>query len=326
MRLVIDLQACQSSGNRIRGIGRYSLALAQAMVRNAGNHECVIALNAAIADSVEPMRAAFTELLPADRIRSWASVAKIAEAFHGGAPRSQAAGELFRQAMREFRPDFVHITSVFEGSDSDVTNVVGSSAEGLPTAVTLYDLIPLAQSDVYLAQPAVRDWYMRRLEQLKRAELLLAISAFTKGEGVDLLGIEADRIVNIRGACDDVFQPVSLTDERRLALYGRYGIHRPYLMYAGGFDSRKNILSLIRAYAALPQAVRDSHQLLIVGSPPAMERKQIEALRSQLGLREDQCVLLGYVSDRDLAALYSDCRLYAFPSLQEGFGLPALEA
>lgn len=326
MRLVIDLQACQSSGNRVRGIGRYSLALAQAMVRNAGSHECVIALNAAMVDSVEPMRGAFTELLPADRIRSWASVAKIAEAFHGGARRSQVAGELFRQAMREFRPDFVHITSVFEGSDNDVTNVVGSRAEGLPTAVTLYDLIPLAQSDVYLAQPAVRDWYMRKLDQLKRAELLLAISTFTKSEGVNLLGIEADRIVNIRGACDDVFQSVSLTNEQRLALYGRYGIHRPYLMYAGGFDSRKNILSLIRAYAALPQRVRDAHQLLIVGSPPGMERKQIETLRSEMGLLEDQCVLLGYVSDQDLAALYSDCRLYAFPSLQEGFGLPALEA
>jgi hypothetical protein len=118
VRLVIDLQACQSPGSRVRGIGRYSLALAQAMVRSAGKHECVIALNGAIADSVEPLRAAFTDLLPSDQVRSWASLSKIAEAFYGGKRRSVVAGELFRQAMREFQPDCSRASTVMSSTSS----------------------------------------------------------------------------------------------------------------------------------------------------------------------------------------------------------------
>lgn len=326
VRLVIDMQACQSPGSRIRGIGRYSLALAQAMVRRAGSHECLVAMNSAIPDSVEYLRAAFSDLLPPERLRSWASTTQVAEAFHGGAPRASVANELFHQAMREFQPDYLHVTSLFEGLDSDVATMAGTREEGLPTAVTLYDLIPLAQSDVYLVDPAVRHWYMRKLEQLKRAEHLLAISEFTKTEGEQLLGIDPARITNIRGACDEVFRPVTMGIEQRMALYRRYGIERPFVMYAGGFDSRKNILSLVRAYAALPEPERKAHQLIIVGSPPTGERKQIEETRAKVGLGENDCLMIGYVPDDDLAALYSDCRLYAFPSLQEGFGLPALEA
>jgi glycosyltransferase involved in cell wall biosynthesis len=326
MRLVVDLQACQSPGSRVRGIGRYSLSLARAMVRRAGKNEVVIALNGCIPDSIDWMRASFSDVLRLSQVRTWQSIPDIAEAFNGGAARSQAASELFRQAMMAMRPDFLQISSLFEGLDSDVANLVGTVQQGLPTAVTFYDLIPLAQSETYLAQPLVREWYMRKVDQLKRARLLMAISAFAKSEAVDLLGIQADQITNILGACDAVFQPVPMNEDARASLHRRYGVIRPFVMYTGGFDPRKNIGNLIRAYASLPSAIREAHQLLIVGSPPANERAQLEGIRAECGLSTVDCVLTGFVPDEDLAALYSDCRLYAFPSLQEGFGLPALEA
>lgn len=326
MRLIIDFQAYQSPESRIRGIGRYSQALTRAIVEHSGRHECLVALNGAIAGSVEPSQIALGDLLPAGNIRSWASLGGVAELSPGGAARNAVAGELFRQAMRELRPDFLHIGSLFEGWGNDVANVVGLPGQGLPTAVTLYDFIPFEQPDVYLADPLVRAWYMRRFEQLKQAELLLSISAFTKARGIDLLGMDPGRIVNIRGACDAMFRRISLDNEQRLVLHQRYGIVRPYVMYTGGFDPHKNIVNLLRAFAALPADIRQVHQLLIVGSPPANERMQLEKLRHDLGLSESDCVLCGYVSDQDLVALYNDCRLYAFPSLQEGFGLPALEA
>lgn len=326
MRLVIDLQAYQSPESRIAGVGHYSLALARAMVEKSGQHECVLALNGAITDSVEASRAALGDLLPADRIRSWASVSGIAESSPGGAVRNAVAGELFRQSMRELRPDFVHIGSLFEGWGNDVASAVGTRVHGLPTAVTLYDLILLVHADVYLAQPVMRAWYMRRLEQLKHAELLLTTSASTKDEGGSRLGIDAERIVNIRSGCDARFRALDLSDEARLKLRQRHGIDRPYVMYTGGFDPHKNLLNLMRAFAVLPADIRQTHQLLIAGSPLPQERAKIEALRRKLGLAENHCVLCGYVSDEDVVALYNDCRLYALPSLHEGFGLLALEA
>lgn len=327
MRLVIDMQACQSPSSRVRGIGRFSLALSRAMVQRAGKHECVITLNSALPDSAESLRSAFTDLLPVDRICGWASTASIAEAFHGGAPRSTVAGELFRHAMREFQPDFLHIGSLFEGLDNDVANVVGVRCEGLPTVVTLHDLIPLKQREMFLdPHPHVRDWYMRRLEQLKRAELLLSNSAFSRSECVDLLDFDSERIINVRGACDARFRRLVLDADQRLALRRRYGIDRPYIMYAGALDPHKNIPNLIRAYAALPSELLADYQLLIVGSTTPAQCAQVKALCIEFGLMENQCVLGGYVPDEELVLLYNDCRLYAFPSLQEGFGLPALEA
>jgi glycosyltransferase involved in cell wall biosynthesis len=326
VRLVIDLQACQSRGSLIRGSGRYSLALARAMVEKCGSHECVVALNGSMTDSVESCRAAMGDLLPPERIRSWAGVRLTGEANPEGALRSPVAGELFRQAMRELRPDFVHIGSLFEGWDNDVVSTVGTREQGLPTAVTLYDSILPVHADARPAEPAMSAWYLRRLEQLKHAELLLTTSAFARDEGQSRLGIDAGRIVNIRGGCDARFRVLDLSDEARLKLRQRHGIDRPYVMYAGGFGPHKKPLHVMRAFAALPADIRQAHQLLIAGTPSKQELAQIEALRRELGLAENHCVLCGYVSDEDMVAMYNDCRLYVLPAAYEGFGLPALEA
>ena len=71
MRIVIDLQGAQSSGSRYRGIGRYTMSLAQAIVRNKGEHEVILALNGLFADSIDPIRAAFQGLLSQANIRVW---------------------------------------------------------------------------------------------------------------------------------------------------------------------------------------------------------------------------------------------------------------
>ena len=68
MRIVLDLQACQNAGSRFRGIGRYSKSLALAMLREGRGHDFWIALNGALADSVEDIRASFDNLLPQEQI------------------------------------------------------------------------------------------------------------------------------------------------------------------------------------------------------------------------------------------------------------------
>ena len=69
MRIVIDLQGAQAE-NRFRGIGRYSLSLAQAIVRNCGKHEIIIALNNQFPQTIEPIRSAFDRLLPQENMKN----------------------------------------------------------------------------------------------------------------------------------------------------------------------------------------------------------------------------------------------------------------
>lgn len=327
MRIVLDLQGCQSPGSRVRGIGRYSMALAQAIARHPRGHEIWIALNGAFADTVEPIRGAFDGLLPQERIVVWETVGPVAEADQRNRARRRAAECLREDFLARLRPDVVHVSTLIEGWADDVTASIGrlGRADYL-TALTLYDLIPLARRDAYLQDPRVRAWYLGKLECLKRADLLLAISDFAGREAVELLGLPAERIANISAAVDPAFRRLDASAAALQRVCTHYGITRPFVMYTGGMDPRKNIAGLLRAYAALPPALRAQHQLLIVGTASHEERHELQRNIAELAFCAGEVVFAGYVPDDDLITLYNACRLYVFPSFHEGFGLPALEA
>lgn len=326
MRIVIDLQAAQSSGSRNRGIGRYSLSLALAMARNRGGHEVFIALNGLFPESIEPIRQAFSGLLPPENIRVWSAVGPVC-GMHGENDWRRKSAELGREAfLASLRPDVVHVSSLFEGLVDDAVTSVGALSRNIPTAVTLYDLIPYIHRKPYLESPDVERWYLGKLEQLRLADLWLAISESSRREGVEYLGLPDDRAVNISTDADAHFGPLDLSAEAEELVRARYGLSRPFVMYTGGIDHRKNIEGLIRAFSALPAETRKVHQLAIVCSVQPEARHLLEKLAAQHGLSNDEVVLTGFVPEDDLLALYNLCALFVFPSWHEGFGLPALEA
>jgi len=326
MRLVIDLQGAQSTGSRHRGIGRYSLALAEAMVRRAADHEVWIALNGAFADTIEPIRATFDTLVPQERIVKWDVPTPVGDADLANAWRRQT-GEILRESfLANLRPDILHVSSLFEGLGDDAVTSVGAYTGDQATAITLYDLIPLIYKDPYLTNPVVETWYQRKLTSMRRAGLWLAISESSRREGIDWLGLPPDKVVNISTAADARFRPVQLPEEQIRTLRHRYGLTRPFVMYTGGIDHRKNIDGLISAYAQLPIEIRSTHQLAIVC---AAHRDSIDGLMSHAvrqGLDASDLVFTGFVPDDDLLLLYNICKAFCFPSWHEGFGLPALEA
>ncbi len=325
MRLVLDLQACQTSGSRFRGIGRYSAALAVAMLRQAGEHECWIALNGAFPASVDAVRKDFANLVAPERIRVWNPIGAVEACDPANTGRRRLAEVLREDFMRKLQPDMLHVSSLFEGLEGDAVTSIGG-ARSPTSAVTLYDLIPLIYQDIYLANPVVRDWYQDKLASLHRARLLLAISESSRREAIDYLQLPAANVVNISSAADPMFRPLQLSADEELALRSKFGLHGSFVMYTGGIDHRKNIDGLIRAFALLPSAVRKQHQLAIVCSVQAEERSRLELLARSIGLRPGQLVMTGFVTDQELVALCNLCKLFVFPSWHEGFGLPALEA
>lgn len=326
MRIVIDLQACQSTGSRQRGIGRYSLALARAMAKNSGSHDFHLLLSGLFPDTVQPLRQEFEDLISKDRIHVWQSVGPVDELDARNDWRRRA-GELLReQALAELRPDIVHVSSLFEGLTDNALTSIGQSRERMPTAVTLYDLIPLIHANPYLENPQVKAWYYRKVQALKRADLLLAISESSRQEAINWLHLPAERVVNMSSAIDDRFCLQNVSDDVLQDLRQRYNLARPFVMYTGGIDLRKNIDALIRSFAALPEALRQQYQLAIVCSVQAPERERLLKLAQKSGLATNDLILTGFVPDEDLPLLYHACALFIFPSWHEGFGLPALEA
>ena len=327
MRIVLDLQACQGHGNRVRGIGRYARLLAQSMLRESRGHEFWIALNGGMPEAIDEIRGDYDGLLPQERIVLWDNPFPSAE-LHQADPWPCRVAEVMREDfLASLNPDVIHVASLFEGwNDPSAASIGRGSRRAVPTAVTLYDLIPLAMRDVYLEDGPTRRAYLGKLEDLRRADLCLAISEFTRRQAMELLGIDAHRVVNISGSVDPVFHRLPDDPHRAGTLAARHGLWRPFVMYTGGFDHRKNVAGLIRAYARLPGELRASRQLLIVGKPPGDVHDELRDVAREAGLCRDEVCFAGYVSDSDLVALYNACELYVFPSLMEGFGLPALEA
>lgn len=326
MRLVIDLQGAQTA-SRFRGIGRYTMALTRGILRNAGTHEIWLVLNGALEESIAPLRADLEGLVPPDRIRVFEPPGRVAEIDPGAAPRCRAAELLREHFIAALAPDIVLVTSLFEGYLDDAVASAGRHVGGVRTAVILYDLIPLLNPDAYLASPHLREFYMRKVDSLKRAGLLLSISDYAREEAIGALGLDPERIVSISTAVDENFVPTACDAAELEAVRRRFGVTRAMLMCApGGYDPRKNIFGLVSAFGLLPAALRAGHQLLIASRLSPQDRDALLGHAAACGLAGDELVLTGYVSDRDLVALYQAAALFIFPSLHEGFGLPLLEA
>jgi glycosyltransferase involved in cell wall biosynthesis len=327
MRIVIDLQACQSTGSRHRGIGRYSLSLAKEMIKNAQQHEVHLLLNARFSDTLEIIKNEFEALIPHKHFHIFGTLERTEDAVVENFWRARASELIREQALQNLHPDVVHVSSLFEGFGDAAITSINQNFSDISTAVTLYDLIPLIHANAYLDFPPLRSWYLRKAQSLKAANLVLAISESSKREGENWLHIPEHRIVNISSGVDSRFErPVLMEKNEVKHLLNRYQLTRPFVMYTGGIDLRKNIERLIQAFAALPIELRNQYQLAIVCSVQDVDRKRLGLLADRCGLRGDDLVLTGFVPDDDLPVLYQTCELFVFPSWHEGFGLPALEA
>jgi glycosyltransferase involved in cell wall biosynthesis len=102
------------------------------------------------------------------------------------------------------------------------------------------------------------------------------------------------------------------------------GVDAPYFLFVGTLEPRKNLVGLIEAYSKLPIDVRNSALLVIVGGK-GWGKVDIASIASMFGV-QDSIKVLGYVTDAQLATLYTFAKFLAMPSFYEGFGLPLLEA
>ncbi|MFQ5946011.1 MAG: glycosyltransferase family 4 protein [Anaerolineae bacterium] len=188
-----------------------------------------------------------------------------------------------------------------------------------PVVLTIHDLF-------FIHYPGQRrpfhDIAMTALARLyaSRATTIIADSEYSKRSIVDRLGVNPAKVTVIPVALGPEFKPAPLTD----AVRHRYGIPAPYILYVGNFKPHKNLPRLLRAYAGLPDPLRATYQLVLAGGD-RNHQPGLEDLARSLEVA-DRILFPGLIADSDLPALYSGSALFILPSLDEGFGLPALEA
>ncbi len=198
----------------------------------------------------------------------------------------------------------------------------GALLRPCPLVLTVHDLLYIRHPEWLPTGRA--GWYWGNWIALtaRHATAVIVPSEATKQDLVELGGVTPDRVTVVYEAVDPHFLKVPAkadVDAYRV----RHGLDRPYILYVGVIDRRKDLSGLVRAYGQLRSRVKD-HRLVIAGhliKGRSTLSEEIEAL----GLG-DQVVLPGYVPDSELPLLYAGASLFVYPSWLEGFGLPPLEA
>ncbi len=192
------------------------------------------------------------------------------------------------------------------------------------TVATLYDLIPLSFSETYLKNKPwdIRWGYKSMLKRYQRADHIISISEATKRDAIRFLGISEDRITVVPLAFDKrLFYP--LEDSKAIKkVKMKYDFPERYFLYSGSLESHKNIERILKAYRSLSDL---PDGFIFIGIHSEKQRESFFYQIKEFKLAE-RVKHLGYVEDGDLSALYCGATAFVFPSLKEGFGLPALEA
>jgi glycosyltransferase involved in cell wall biosynthesis len=164
---------------------------------------------------------------------------------------------------------------------------------------------------------------------LKGAARILAVSRYTRSELENLFGILGPRIEVVYNAIDERFLRGHASDQDREVLAERYRVTYPFLLYAGRISPHKNLVRIIEAFSALKAELEKEGQfsdlkLIIIGDElskhPDLRRTVIRG-----GVQND-VRFMGFVPIEMLRVFYDAAKIFVFPSLYEGFGLPPLEA
>jgi glycosyltransferase involved in cell wall biosynthesis len=156
-------------------------------------------------------------------------------------------------------------------------------------------------------------------DTVERSEAVIAVSKFSAAEIVDLLEIEDSRVYPIHNGISNRFRRVD--EEQAAPVLQALGITKPYLLFVGTLEPRKNIPFLVKTFENL----RDfDGQLVLAGGLGWKYEPILAAINSSS--RRDDIVHLHHADDVQLMALYSGASVFVFPSFYEGFGFPPLEA
>jgi glycosyltransferase involved in cell wall biosynthesis len=323
MRILIDLQGAQGL-SKLRGVGRYSLSISLAIAKEPMGHEVHIALNGVFLESTSEISSLFKKILPENRVHIWDGMSDVTGSNPKNLWRRKCSEAIRETFFISLCPDVVFVPSFFDGFGDDA---VQTCSKHFKTVALVHDLIPLISSSEYLKKdPQYSHFYMRQLEDVQKSNLLLSNSESTKNEIIQFTNYTEGNIYNIGAAASDNFQLQQINLEKQQAFKEKFGISKPFILYVGASDERKNLKKLLEAYAKLPSGTKKRHQLVFMGAIPAEHKNKFSLFAKELNLNKSDFLVFNHLSDDDLVIAYHLCKLFVFPSLHEGFGLPALEA
>jgi glycosyltransferase involved in cell wall biosynthesis len=302
--LYLDVQTLQSPSDAERGLGRYVRNHALALVRQT---QLVRRL------ALNPLLPAIQDIeLEASTLLGWNTAADFR--------RLSEEGPLAYYAMSITQSVWYDV-----GQAAFPPHVI---RDDVPFVATLYDAILLAHpmsAAVFTSERWRR--MLTRFELMRSADLVLAISESARRDGIELLDLDPARVHVIGSGVSEYFQPAS-DEERPRAIVADAipQVDRPFILMASAVEPRKNVETVLDAYAALPRDLRESFQVVVAGRGEFRYVRRLRERLDSLGVDQRSVIFTGWIPDELLRALYQTARLFVFSSFYEGFGLPVAEA
>lgn len=208
--------------------------------------------------------------------------------------------------------------SLYHGMTHQIPRSVRSV--GIPKILTIHDLIFLRCPEFFVDEDiGQREQELR--EACEAAQKIVAVSEATKSDLMSLFGIQSSKIEVIYSACDKRYWR-TVPKEEILRVRQKHGLPDRYLLYVGSMAARKDLLSIVKAIASLPD--RDKVPLVVVGAETAHTDVVREYMRRYK--MQKWVVFTKGVMTEDLPAVYQGAKIFLYTSLYEGFGMPILEA
>jgi len=190
-----------------------------------------------------------------------------------------------------------------------------------PRVLTIHDLLPLRHPEWFADARVTRFFDVTLRDSARRADRVVVDTEVVRGDVIELFGVAEERVAVVPLA-PVLPAPGAGGEAAHEARVRALGVDEPFLLSVATLEPRKNLVRLVRAYAlAASRAADEWPALVIAGRLGWKWREILDTSASTAGVH-----VTGYVDDGTLASLYRRALAFAYPSLDEGFGLPVLEA
>jgi len=306
MHIGINAQLLSFSENyRNGGISRYIRYLLMELARHPGQHEYTIFVNGQAV---------------VERLKEQAShprITYVPVAWPESKPVVRVAWEQFTlpSIIRQRHIDVLHSPA------NVLPEFLPRSCAGV---VTLHDLAFLRFPEVLTRSKRAyhRTFTIRSLQE--HATMIIANSNSTRQDAIELAGIPAAKIETVYICIDTRFSNVVIEEKEIQAFRQKQGLTGGFLLYLGTLEPRKNLTTLLKAYAQLRKAYGREEKLVLAGGKGWLYDTIFDTVR-EFGL-ETEVLFPGFVADSDQLLWYTSASAFVYPSLYEGFGMPVTEA
>ncbi|MEK7203066.1 MAG: glycosyltransferase family 1 protein [Patescibacteria group bacterium] len=160
---------------------------------------------------------------------------------------------------------------------------------------------------------------------LKHTKKIITISNFSKNEIKEFFSVDPEKIkVIYHGYNSDLFQPIADSEKINQVL-NKYRVKQPYIFYVGRLEKKKNIPTLVEAYAIMREKYKDiKHKLVLIGRA-GYGFDEVNYIIQKFNIN-NEVILTGWLAEEDMPFIYHGATAFIFPSFYEGFGIPLLQA